>query len=67
MLLLELTETSASVDEAVSEADGLAGLDRPALNQAVVLRTRLSDQLVTWLTKLGGPMGMTVIAASSPT
>jgi membrane-associated phospholipid phosphatase len=63
VLVMGLTAAGAGVYDAVAEKDGLSGLDRPALNQAISWRTPLSDRLITWFTNLGGPIGMTIIAA----
>jgi membrane-associated phospholipid phosphatase len=63
LLVVGLTAAGSEVWEAVAERDGLSGLDRPALEQAIRWRTPLTDQLVTWFTNLGGPIGMTIIAA----
>ncbi len=62
LLVLGLTAASAGVYEAVVEKDGVAGLDRPALDQAIALRTPTTDRLLTWFTHLGGPIGMPIIA-----
>jgi membrane-associated phospholipid phosphatase len=62
LLVVGLTAAGAEVYDAVAEKDGLSGLDQPALDQAISWRTPLSDQLVTWFTNLGGPVGMTIIA-----
>jgi membrane-associated phospholipid phosphatase len=63
VLVMGLTAAGAGVYDAVAEKDGLSGLDRPALNQAISWRTPLNDRLITWFTHLGGPVGMTIIAA----
>ena len=65
LLVVGLTAAGSEVYEAVAEKDGISGLDRPALEQAIRWRTPLTDQLVTWFTNLGGPIGMTIIAATS--
>jgi membrane-associated phospholipid phosphatase len=62
LLVAGLTAAGAKVYDAVAEKDGLSGLDWPALELAIRWRTPLSDQLVTWFTNLGGPIGMTIIA-----
>ena len=64
LLILGLTAASAGVYDAVAEKDGVSGLDQPALVYAMGLRTPLVDRLVTWFTNLGGPIGMTIIAAA---
>jgi membrane-associated phospholipid phosphatase len=63
LLASGLTAAGAGVYDSVTEGDGLAGFDRPILNTAIGLRTTTSDRLVTWFTHLGGPVGMTIIAA----
>jgi membrane-associated phospholipid phosphatase len=63
-LITALTAAGAEVYEAVAENNGISGLDQPALNRAISWRTPLSDQLATWFTNLGGPIGMTIIAAA---
>ncbi|GAA2095792.1 phosphatase PAP2 family protein [Microlunatus panaciterrae] len=62
VLLLGLVAAGSAVYDAVDEGDGIAGLDRPALKEAMSLRTPANEQLVTWFTNLGGPIGMTIIA-----
>jgi undecaprenyl-diphosphatase len=52
---------SASVYDAVTEADGVAGLDRPALLWAMNLRTPASEVWVTAFTNLGTTLPMVVI------
>ena len=64
LLVLGLTAASSEVYEAVAEKNGVAGLDQPALDQAIPWRTPLIDQLVTWFTNLGGAIGMTIIAGA---
>jgi undecaprenyl-diphosphatase len=63
LLVVGLTAAGSEVYEAVAEKNGLSGLDQPALQRAIRWRTPLTDQLVTWFTNLGGPVGMTIIAA----
>ena len=57
-----LTGVSAEIYDAVEEGDGVTGLDRPALDTAIRLRTPLADHVATWFTDLGGPVGMTILA-----
>jgi undecaprenyl-diphosphatase len=47
----------------VTEGDGVAGLDRPALDLAISLRSGQLDRILTGFTHLGGPTGMTIIAS----
>jgi undecaprenyl-diphosphatase len=53
---------SASVYDAVTEADGVAGLDRPVLEWVMTLRTPASEAVVTAFTNLGRTLPMVVIA-----
>jgi len=53
---------SAAIYDAVTEEDGAALLDRPALDLAVSLRTPARDAAVTAFTDLGGTPWMPVIA-----
>lgn len=57
-----LSAAFAGVYDAVTEADGVAGLDRPLLSTAKTLRSPALDQAVTLYTNLGGPVVMPVIA-----
>ena len=63
VLAVGLTVASGSIYGAVVENDGIAALDQPTLDQAVQQRTETNVQVVTWFTHLGGPVGMTIIAA----
>jgi membrane-associated phospholipid phosphatase len=62
LLAIGLTAASAGVYDAVSEKDGVSGLDRPVLQQAIAWRAPLLDKIITGFTHLGGPVGMTIIA-----
>lgn len=57
-----LTAASAEVYESVVEADGVAALDRPALDLAVSLRSGPVDAFITGYTNIGGPVGMPILA-----
>jgi membrane-associated phospholipid phosphatase len=63
LLAIGLTAAGAGVYDSVAEGDGLAGFDRPVLERAISVRTTGVDRVVTWFTHLGGPTGMTIIAA----
>jgi len=58
---------AASVYDAVSEADGVAGLDLPVLHRAVSLRTPQRNVVVTDFTDLGGTVGMPILATVAST
>ena len=57
-----LTAVAAEVYDAVTEADGIAGLDQPVLDQAIAWRSPGLDHAVTLYTDVGGPVGMPVVA-----
>jgi membrane-associated phospholipid phosphatase len=59
LLMVWITE---ELYDAVTERNGVAGLDRPALDLALRLRTPARDHAVTLFTNLGGTVGMSVIA-----
>ena len=63
VLVVGLTTACAGIYEAVAEHDGIAGLDQPALNRSIALRTETNAQILTWFTHLGGLIGMTIIAS----
>jgi undecaprenyl-diphosphatase len=63
-LVIALTAAGAEIYDSVEDGEGLAGFDRPVLDGAIGLRSATADQLVTWFTNLGGPVGMTIIAAA---
>jgi len=62
-LLLALV--AGGVYEAVAEEDGVAALDRPALDAAKALRSPVLDTSLTWLTNLGGSIGLPLLAAAA--
>ena len=47
-LVLALAFLASRVYDAVTEADGVAGLDKPILAYAMGLRSPALDQVVTW-------------------
>jgi membrane-associated phospholipid phosphatase len=57
-----LTAVAAEVYDAVTEADGIAGLDQPVLDQALAWRSPGTDHAVTLYTDVGGPVGMPIVA-----
>jgi membrane-associated phospholipid phosphatase len=48
---------------AVGNGEGIAGIDRPALDVALTLRSPVVDNVVTLFTDLAGPIVMPIIAA----
>jgi membrane-associated phospholipid phosphatase len=64
VLVAILSEAGGEVYEAVTEHDGVAQLDQPALNTALAWRSPALDKGITFFTHLGGPLGMTIIASA---
>ncbi|GAA3292182.1 phosphatase PAP2 family protein [Arthrobacter citreus] len=62
---LLLTVGSAEVYDAVSESDGVARLDQPVLEAAMMLRSPQLDGAVTAFTNLGGTIGMPILAGAA--
>lgn len=62
-VILGLSWIAGEIYESVKEQDALAGLDVPALNLAISLRTPALDGIVTGFTNLGGNFGTPVLAA----
>jgi membrane-associated phospholipid phosphatase len=62
-VVVGLTAGGAAIYDAVAEHDGVSGLDQPALDEAIGLRSGTNTQVLTWFTHLGGPVGMTIIAS----
>lgn len=64
-LAVSLSALSGQVYEAVTESNGVAALDEPALDAAISLRSPELNAAVTAFTRLGGPVGMTIIAIAA--
>jgi len=63
VLVAVLSEAGGEVYEAVTEKDGVAELDQPALDTALAWRSPALDEGLTFFTHLGGPLGMTILAS----
>ncbi|WP_066039642.1 phosphatase PAP2 family protein [Herbiconiux solani] len=61
-IALLLSIAAGQVYDAVTDSDGVAGLDRPLLDFALTLRSPVADTVVTHFTDIAGPIGMPVIA-----
>lgn len=57
-----LSVAAAEVYDAVTDEDGVAGLDRPMLDLAISLRSPWADATLTWYTNMAGTYGMPLIA-----
>ncbi|HSN44277.1 MAG TPA: phosphatase PAP2 family protein [Propionibacteriaceae bacterium] len=61
LIFLLMLTGSASVYDAVDEGDGISGLDQPALDYALGLRSPSAARWVTGFTDLGGTVPMVVM------
>ena len=61
-IALLLSIAAVQVYDAVSDDDGVAGLDRPMLDWGLTLRSPVADSLVTGYTDIAGTIGMPIIA-----
>jgi undecaprenyl-diphosphatase len=64
LLAAVLTALAGEVYDAVSEDDGVAGLDLPALHAAMAVRTPVGNDLARAYTNVGGPVGMSLLATA---
>ena len=64
VLVIALTALAGGIYDSVAEGDGISSFDRPVLDEAISRRNVTLDDVLTWFTHLGGPLGMTLIAAS---
>lgn len=62
LVVAAATALAGVVYDAIVEKDGVAGLDRPALNAGMALRTPVGNTLVNAWTNVGGPLGMPILA-----
>jgi undecaprenyl-diphosphatase len=60
-LVAVLTALATDVYDSVAESDGISGLDRPALDAALALRTTAGERIITGYTHLGGPVEMPIL------
>ncbi|MGK0716708.1 phosphatase PAP2 family protein [Leucobacter sp. W1153] len=60
-----LSVAAAEVYDAVTDEDGVAGLDRPMLDLAISLRSPGADIALTWYTNIASTYGMPLIAIAA--
>lgn len=65
VVITGLTFASAEIYDAVADEEGVAGLDRPVLDAALLLRDDTVNTAVTAFTDLGGKVGMPVLAVGA--
>ncbi|PPG41488.1 phosphatase PAP2 family protein [Pseudoclavibacter sp. RFBA6] len=64
-IILGLSILAAEIYEAVTDRDGVAGLDQPLLDYAITLRSPQADSIITSYTDIAGQIGMPVIAVGT--
>lgn len=62
VIVTVLSVIVVQVYDAVTDKDGVAGLDQPMLDFAISLRSPVADTVVTGYTEIAGPIGMPLIA-----
>jgi undecaprenyl-diphosphatase len=65
LLIVALSIAAAQVYDNVTDADGVAGLDRPLLDFAMTIRSPTVNLIVVGYTEIAGPIGMPIIAVAS--
>jgi undecaprenyl-diphosphatase len=65
LVALLLSFLASRVYDAVTESDGVAGLDQPILQAAIRARSPFLDSVVTAYTNVAGPIGMPIIAVAA--
>ena len=65
LIALALSFIASRIYDAVTESDGVAGLDRPLLEAALRARSPVLDLVVTGYTDIAGPVGMPIIAVAA--
>lgn len=60
-----LSAAAVEVYDAVTDADGVSGIDQPLLDFALTLRNPVADVVVTGFTDVAGTIGMPVIAVTA--
>lgn len=60
-----LSFIASRIYDAITESDGVAGLDRPLLQFAMQHRSPFLDSVVTAYTNIAGPIGMPIIAVAT--
>ncbi|RFA07930.1 phosphatidic acid phosphatase [Subtercola boreus] len=65
IIAIGLSIAAVAVYDAVTDSDGVAGLDQPLLDFAITLRSPWLDTIVTGYTDIAGPIGMPVIAVGT--
>ncbi len=64
-IVVGLSVAAVEVYDAVTDEDGVAGIDQPLLELALALRTPAAEAIVTGFTDIAGTIGMPIIAVSA--
>ncbi|WP_282858200.1 phosphatase PAP2 family protein [Pseudoclavibacter helvolus] len=64
-IVVGLSVLAAEIYEAVTDRDGVAGLDQPLLDYAITLRSPIADAVITGYTDIAGQIGMPIIAIAT--
>jgi undecaprenyl-diphosphatase len=64
-IALGLSFAASRIYDAITESDGVAGLDHPLLQWAIHARTPLLDTILTGYTDIAGPIGMPILAVAA--
>ena len=65
VIAVALSFIASRIYDAVTESDGVAGLDRPILDLMITWRSPVLDSVVTAYTNVAGPIGMPIIAVAA--
>jgi membrane-associated phospholipid phosphatase len=64
-IALGLSFAASRIYDAITESDGVAGLDHPLLQWVIHARTPLLDTILTGYTDIAGPIGMPILAVAA--
>ena len=65
VIAVALSFIASRIYDAVTESDGVAGLDRPILDLMITWRSPVLDSVVTAYTNVAGPIGMPILAVAA--
>jgi undecaprenyl-diphosphatase len=65
VIAIALSFIASRIYDAVTESDGVAGLDKPILDLMITWRSPALDSVVTAYTNVAGPIGMPILAVAA--
>ena len=65
VIAVALSFIASRIYDAVTESDGVAGLDKPILDLMISWRSPVLDSVVTAYTNVAGPIGMPILAVAA--